>query len=555
MKRVVTGSIRNKILAVLALGIAMVVAGALYGFAAARASLATVAHVNDTLIAQSIDTQGLDGAFKEQVQQWMSAIVRGHDADALERSWKQFTYREREVRRGGEKLLEVVQLPAARDLLQKFLAAHRDMGERYRAALESFKAGGFDARKADAQVKGIEGAPAELLEELVKLMRDETQAAVEGARRDANRALVASLGVIGAATLAALLACLWLIVRTIARPLAHAVEVVDRVAGGDLTVQVRQSSRDETGHLLAGLARMRDGLADAVSRIRVSADQVGGAAERMANGHADLSSRTDEQAASLEETASSMEELATTVRQNADSARQANELAAGTSATAGKGGAEMERVVQTMAGISESSRRIADILGVIDSIAFQTNILALNAAVEAARAGEQGRGFAVVASEVRALAQRSAAAAKEIKGLIQDSVARVDEGKRLVEAAGATMEEIVASVQRVTQVMSAIAEASREQLAGIEQVSGSVTQMDRVVQQNAALVAESAADAQHMSDQAGELMQLVARFRVAAEKRASAAPAPASAKPSAAAHALARGTRHPALTHSPTESD
>jgi methyl-accepting chemotaxis protein len=217
----------------------------------------------------------------------------------------------------------------------------------------------------------------------------------------------------------------------------------------------------------------------------------------------------------------------------------------------------MDRVVATMAGISDSSRKIADILGVIDSIAFQTNILALNAAVEAARAGEQGRGFAVVAAEVRALAHRSATAAKEIKQLIQDSVKRVDEGKHLVEAAGNTMDEIVTSVKRVTDVMSGIASASREQLAGIDQVSGSVTQMDRVVQQNAALVAEAAADAQHMSDQAEELMRLVARFRVEAQAAAqsSTAEARAPAVTSADSMAIAYGARNPALAHHPLPSD
>jgi methyl-accepting chemotaxis protein-1 (serine sensor receptor) len=510
----IAGSIRNKILAVFVLGLAMVVAGALYGFEAGRGALATVARVNDTLIAQAIDTQALEGTFKEQVQQWMSVLVRGHDPQALEKSWKQFTFREREVKRGAEKLRESVELAGARDLLDKFIASHGAMGEKYRAALESFKASGFDARKVDAEVKGIDLAPAEHLEELVKLMRDETQSAVAAARQSAARGQAASLVVIAVATLLAILACALLIMRTVVRPLKHAVGVVDRVAAGDLTVKVDASSRDETGRLLQGLTRMRDGLAQAVSLIRRSAESVGSASKEMAVGHADLSSRTEEQAASLEETASSMEELATTVKQNTESARQADEVASGTAATAGRGGQVMAEVATTMQGIAEAARKIADIVGLIDSIAFQTNILALNAAVEAARAGEQGRGFAVVAAEVRALAQRSAAAAKDIKGLIQNSGDTVGEGTRQVESAGRTMQEIEASVQRVKAMMSEISAASREQLSGIEQVSGAVTQMDRVVQQNAALVAQSAAAAQHMADQAEYLLESVSRFKL-----------------------------------------
>jgi methyl-accepting chemotaxis protein len=520
-------SIRNKILAVFVLGIAMVVAGALYGFAAGRSALATVARVNDTLIAQAIAAQAIESTFKDQTQQWMSVLVRGHDPQALDKSWKQFTFREREVRRGAEKLREAVELAAARERLDQFLTAHAAMGTKYRAALESFKDSGFDARKTDAEVKGIDAAPAELLEELVKLMRDEAQAAVGGAREQATRGFVLSLAVIALATLAALFACAWLIMRTVVRPLAHAVNVVDRVAAGDLTVEVVASSRDETGRLLLGLRKMRDGLAAAVSMIRRSAEGVGTASKQIAAGHADLSSRTEEQAASLEETASSMEQLAATVKQNTENARQANELASTTSDTAGQGGNVMAEVVGTMGGISEASRKIADIVGVIDSIAFQTNILALNAAVEAARAGEQGRGFAVVAAEVRALAQRSAAAAKEIKGLIQNSVDQVGAGTRLVEAAGTTMQEIVESVQRVTGMMAEIAAASQEQLTGIEQVTGAVTQMDRVVQQNAALVGESFAAAENMSAQAEQLMESVARFKLAeASGTVQARPAP-----------------------------
>jgi methyl-accepting chemotaxis protein-1 (serine sensor receptor) len=349
------GSIRNKILAVLALGIALVVAGALYGFAAARSGLATVARVNDTLIAQSIEAQALEGTFKEQVQQWMSVLVRGHDPAALDKSWKQFTFREREVRRGGEKLRGSVESPAAQALLDKFLAAHKEMGGKYRDALEQYKASGFDARKTDALVKGIENAPGEQLEELIRVMREESQAAVGAARSRASRALMVSLGVIGVATLLALLACGWLIVRTIVRPLEHAVEVVDRVAAGDLTVEVKSSALDETGRLLTGLQRMRQGLADAVATIRSSADGVGSASKIIASGHLDLSNRTEEQAASLEQTASSMEELASTVRQNAESAKAANELAAGTSSTAGRGGEEMQKVVADSFNISAAA--------------------------------------------------------------------------------------------------------------------------------------------------------------------------------------------------------
>jgi len=522
-----TGSIRGKLIAVFALGMAIVFAAALYGFAAARSGLEAVGHVNDTLIAQAIQSQSLQASFKEQVQAWMSVLVRGHDADALEKSWKQFTYREREVRRLGEKLQEEVALPEAKDLLGQFLKAHAAMGEQYREGLETFKASGFDAKKVDGDAKGLEDAPTGLIEEIVDLLREEARAAVTRARAEAARRLEISLALIAAATLGALLACSLLLMRAVVRPLAYAVRVTERVAEGDLTVQVAASSRDETGRLLHGLRAMRDGLAEAVAVIRRSAQHVGTASREIAAGHANLSSRTEEQASSLEETAASMEELATTVRHNTENARQAQQLALGTSQAAAEGGKVMTEAVGRMSGVSEASRKIADIIGVIDAIAFQTNILALNAAVEAARAGEQGRGFAVVAAEVRALAQRVATAAKEIKGLIQGSVEEVGAGTKLVEAAGRKMEDIVASVKRVTDVMSEIAAASAEQLSGIEQVSRSVTQMDQVVQQNAALVEQTAAATEAMTVQTEQLVQAVARFRL---DGASDEPAPASAE-------------------------
>jgi methyl-accepting chemotaxis protein len=294
---------------------------------------------------------------------------------------------------------------------------------------------------------------------------------------------------------------------------AYAVSVAERVASGDLTVSV-QTREGDSSSLLHALRKMRDDLAQAVSTIQHAAENVNTGAGEIARGNADLSSRTEEQASTLEETASSMEELTTTVKQNAESARQASQLAVGASGVAVRGGEVVREVVAKMSGISEASRKIGDIIGVIDGIAFQTNILALNAAVEAARAGEQGRGFAVVASEVRALAQRSAAAAKEIKGLIENSVERVTDGTKLVETAGETMAEIVSSVKRVTDIVSEIAAASQEQLSGIEQVSRAVIQMDQVVQQNAALVEESAAAAENLAGQAESLVDSVTRFKL-----------------------------------------
>jgi methyl-accepting chemotaxis protein-1 (serine sensor receptor) len=538
----ITGSIRNKLIALFALGMAIVFTAALYGFAAARGGLEAVGRVNDTLIAQAIQSQTLQASFKEQVQSWMSVLVRGHDADALQKSWKQFEYREREVRRLGEKLHKEVDLAGAKDLLTRFLAAHAAMGGKYRDGLEALKASGFDAKKVDGSLRGIDGPPTDLIEEIVDLMREEARAAFSRARTDSTRGLGISLALIAAATLGALFACSLLLMRAVVRPLAYAVRVTERVAEGDLTVRVAASSRDETGRLLHGLRAMRDGLAGAVAVIRRSAETVGSDAKEIAADHANLSSRTEEQASSLEETAASMEELATTVRHNTEHARQAQQLAEGASAIATQGGKVMIDAVGRMSGVFEASRKIGDIIGVIDAIAFQTNILALNAAVEAARAGEQGRGFAVVAAEVRALAQRVAAAAKEVKDLIQGSVEEVGAGRKLVEAAGKKMEEIVASVRRVTDVMSEIAAASAEQLSGIEQVSRAVAQMDQVVQQNAALVGKTASATESMAAQTERLVRAVARFKLGS---AGDEPAPRAAAPAAEAPASEEETPRP----------
>jgi methyl-accepting chemotaxis protein len=309
--------------------------------------------------------------------------------------------------------------------------------------------------------------------------------------------------------------------RSITVPMADAVDAARKVANGDLTKTINDRAPDETGDLLGALRDMNAALVDIVSNVRTGADTIATASQEIAAGNQDLSARTEHQASSLEETASSMEELTSTVQQNSANARQAAEMAQAASHIAGQGGAIVGEVVSTMDAIDASARKIVDIIGVIDGIAFQTNILALNAAVEAARAGEQGRGFAVVATEVRSLAQRSAAAAKEIKVLIGDSVEKVDSGAQLVKKAGQTMDEIVQSVAQVNTIIGQISAAGEEQRAGIEQVHQAVAQMDEVTQQNAALVEEAAAASRSMQGQAAELAEKVAVFRLPQQARAA----------------------------------
>jgi methyl-accepting chemotaxis protein len=457
----------------------------------------------------------------------------GRDVEMAKQRKDLTSQRDAEVNATWQKYLATNLTPTEKTLIDGFNQQWKEFVEARERAMNNALAGNHDAAIADYTgdaSRKFDEAHATMFK-LLDLQRDEGAKEYEIAQNNYENIFITSVTIIALGIALAVIIG-FLLIRAIITPLNEAVAVANAVASGDLTSRIEVNSTNETGRLLQALKTMNDNLVDLVGKVRMGTDQITTASSEIASGNLDLSQRTEEQASSLEETASSMEELTSTVRQNADNARQANQLAAGASEVAVKGGAVVGQVVQTMSSINESSKKIVDIISVIDGIAFQTNILALNAAVEAARAGEQGRGFAVVATEVRTLAQRSAAAAKEIKELISDSVSKVEDGTRLVDEAGATMDEIVSAVKRVTDIMSEISAASQEQSSGIEQVNQAVTQMDEVTQQNAALVEEAAAAAESMQDQAQALTQAVTIFKLSGSgNHTAAAPVRRSNRP------------------------
>jgi methyl-accepting chemotaxis protein len=438
---------------------------------------------------------------------------------------------------------------AAVDALEKMPATEAERGLRAKAAAAALAARPLNNQVIELAKAGKDEEATQLLlqqagpatqkyqdtlDENIAFQMADNDASIKTARAEFERAQMLMIALAGFSLLLGAFIG-WSVTRSITRPLTAAMDIAQSVAKGDLTRLIEADGRDETAELMRSLKAMNDSLAAIVGEVRAGTETIATGSDQIAAGNQDLSSRTEQQASSLEETASSMEELTATVRQNADNAQQANKLAQSASGVARKGGAVVAEVVGTMGQINDSARKIAEIIGVIDSIAFQTNILALNAAVEAARAGEEGRGFAVVAAEVRNLAQRSAAAAKEISGLIGHSVATVEQGSKLVDQAGATMGEILSSIERVTDIMSEITAASNEQAAGITQVNTAIAQMDQVTQQNSALVEEAAAAADSLRDQAASLASVVSVFQLggpalSAPRPQAPAPAPAPAR-------------------------
>ena len=459
-----------------------------------REAIGNVRRLEANIVAigssNSVEVERLIGLWKVQIESAKSASQQLAAADA-----------------GNAELDKLVQTQQAQ-LSEYGAALNPILLQLQNAAIDGNVALAY-ASKADPIVQGMVGSSDAILK-----VQTQTLASIREEMASSATVVATWRLVLVVATLVVVVPLMWLTIKTVCDPIEEAVQAAHRIAGGDLSLALNVEGRDETARLLQSLQAMQESLRALVGQVRDSADSIQVASSEVAQGNQDLSVRTEQTASNLQQTASSVDQLTGMVTQSADSARRSNELASSAAEVARRGGDVVSRVVTTMEQISASSERITDIIGVIDSIAFQTNILALNAAVEAARAGEQGRGFAVVASEVRLLAQRSADAAKEIKGLISESVQQSHDSARLVTEAGSTMNEIVSSVQRVSDTLGEISSAANEQSTGISQVNRAVTDLDQATQQNAALVEQSAAAAESLRQHATALTSVVARFRL-----------------------------------------
>jgi methyl-accepting chemotaxis protein len=493
----------------------LLLAGALFGIWRLNGAVST--YENDVLheVAAHRKSADIAGHFSVAIQEWKNTLLRGSDPKDQEKYWTSHLKEMTEVNKGIDELSKMVgDASEAKPLVTKLRTEMANAQAGYLKAFEDYKQASNDPIAGDKAARGKDRDAAATLNELRGVLAKSEAAVAVVASEGAKSATHIATGVMVFISLAALIGSV-LLSRQIVGSLQRAVGLANQVADGDLSSQVQTGGGDEIAELLRALASMQEKLAVLVARVRRCSESVAHASAEIAQGNNDLSARTEQQASALQQTASSMEELGSTVSHSANNARQASQLASSASTVAMRGGEVVGHVVETMKGINDSSRRIADIISGIDGIAFQTNILALNAAVEAARAGEQGRGFAVVASEVRALAGRSAEAAKEIKTLISTSVERVEHGTTLVDQAGATMSEVVASIRRVTDIVAEISAASAEQDAGVAQVGQAINQIDQATQQNAALVEEMAA-ASGLKGQALDLVNAVSVFKLRA---------------------------------------
>ncbi len=517
--------LNRKILLMFASLLFFMAAASLFGIYWLNQSLAVYANEVQSANRQERAVSGLLSRFKTQTQEWKNTLLRGKDPKSREKHWTAFLKVQEEIGADAGKLIASLPEGESRSLVSRFSEAHLSMSRAYAKGYQAFKEAEFDASVGDKAVHGIDREPAKLLDEAAGKIAATAATASADAETAVQKTTRTSLALMLAVAACGMVGAVFFsrsIVRQLGADPADLTALVQRVTAGDLGAPVPVRAGDNTS-VMALLGQMQASLSQVVAIVRQNSESVAMASAQIAQGNLDLSSRTEQQASALQQTAATMEELGTTVRNNADSAQQANQLAQGASAVAAQGGEVVGKVVATMQGINDSSRKIGDIISVIDGIAFQTNILALNAAVEAARAGENGRGFAVVASEVRNLARRSAEAAKEIKTLIGRSVEQVEQGTVLVDQAGKTMGEIVGSIQLVSNIVAEISSASSEQSNGVQQVGEAVSQMDLATQQNAALVEESAAAAESLRGQAQQLVQAVAVFRLAHEGRAGLA--------------------------------